>query len=331
MSMPARSLVAAVSISLLLTAAAVQADHLRNVEIGQTVPPFSLATLDGQQIDSDSLAGSVVILIVVSAEQHSSELAAAEAHQVVQNLHHDDLKLIFTTADIARGEYFRQQRDVAGVHEPLALDHDRKLYGDLGVIVLPTTVLIDRAGKLAHVISGHKSDYPHVLDAYAQHTLGLVDDEGLEKLLATTRFEHDRPSDRAARHQAAARILRERGLLQDAEVQLLSGLELDPGNADLLLDLAALQLANQQIDAAAQTVARVLEAHPEHRQAQLMHGIVLFHQGKLDEAEAVLTRILILNPDPARTHYYLGKIAEQKGDKDQALTHYREALERLLG
>ena len=39
---------------------------------------------------------------------------------------------------------------------------------------------------------------------------------------------------------------------------------------------------------------------------------------------------LVLNPDPARTHFYLGQVFELKGEKDKALKHYREALRRVL-
>ena len=70
---------------------------------------------------------------------------------------------------------------------------------------------------------------------------------------------------------------------------------------------------------------------PHHRRAKLIRGIVFFKEDQLDRAESLLTEALVLNPDPARTHYYLGLIAEKRGEPEKALEHYRQAIHRLLG
>jgi tetratricopeptide (TPR) repeat protein len=309
---------------------AVRADELRNVKPGDEVPDFSLPTLAGGNISRADLAGKAVILVFLSAQQRSSESAAATATAVYRGLHDDDLALVFVTADTAYTAYFRQHRDATNQHEPLGLDFERKLYGDLGLIVLPTTVLIDRQWKLAHVMSSYKSDYEHVLTAYARHALGLIGDEQLDRQLATESFRRDRPADRIARHRAAARVLWRSGMLADVENELRAALEIDPEHADTLLDLAALHLERGEVAEADAIVNTVLAANPDHRRGKLMHGVVLYRADKLQEAQRVLQEALLLNPDPAQTHYYLGLIYEKKGDTDKALEHYRQSLARLL-
>lgn len=316
-------------LALPLTAAA-SADELRNVQIGDEAPPFSMPTLDGSTIGSDDLKGKTIILVFLSAQQRSSENAAASAHAVFGDLHHDDLALVFVTADTAHTAYFRAERDRANVHEPLGLDFERKLYGSLGLIVLPTTIIIDRDGKLAHVISAYKSDYEHVLAVHARHTLGLIDDAQAERQLERDRFQRDRPDDRIARHRAAARLLRGNSLMLDAENELKAALEIDGAHADAQLDLASLYLDTDRIADAERIVTGVLAEQPSNRRAKLMRGVVLYHAGRLDEAEEVLKNALMLNPDPAQTHYYLGLICEKRGDASKAAQHYRQALTRLL-
>jgi tetratricopeptide (TPR) repeat protein len=309
---------------------AAQADELRNIKVGDQVPDFRLPTMAGEHIGRADLEGKAVMLVFLSAQQRSSETAAATAFAVYRALHHDDLALIFVTADTAHTAYFRQLRDTTNQHEPLGLDFERALYGQLGLIVLPTTILIDKEWKLAHVISAVKSDYEHVLMSYAQHTLGLIDDDELQTQLATESFRRDRPADRIARHRAAAQILWRSGMLADVENELRAALEIDPHHADARLDLAALHLARGQVAEAGAIVDDVLAANPYQRRGKLMYGVVLYRSDKLDEAELALREALVLNPDPAQTHYYLGLIYEKKCDTAKALEHYRESLNRLM-
>ena len=152
----------------------------------------------------------------------------------------------------------------------------------------------------------------------------------MEQELVAQTFHRDRPVDRIARHRAAAKLLRNAGLPDDAANELRLALEIDPNHADARLDLASLELAAGRVEEASQIVADVLEAAPSHRRGRVLYGIVLYHADRLGEAEVVLREALVLDPDPVHTHYYLGLIYEKKGDTARALEHYRQSLSRLL-
>ncbi len=315
---------------LLLAPLSAQADTLRNIKPGQEVPAYSLRTLDNKTVESEKLKGQVVVLVYLSAEQKSSESAALSAHTILQERRHKDVELILVTADVAKTDYFRAWRDRAEVHEPLALDLKRDLYGQLGLIVLPTTIIVDAEGRLAHVISSYKTNYEHVLDSYILHALGEIDDDELQERLHSEVFERGRPQDRIARHRAAAELLRTNGLADDAERELQTALEIEATHVGARLDLAFLYISAERLEEAEALVEAVLREQPGHRRGKLLRGVVLYHQEKLDEAEALLTEVLLLNPDPIYTHYYLGLIAEKRGDHAKAAEHYREALKRTL-
>lgn len=325
-----RALCAAVLLAPLSAGRIAGGDQLRNVETGQEVPDIALPTIGNGTVRRDDLKGKTVILVFLSARQHSSEQAAASAHAVHQGLRDDGLAVVFVTADTAQAPYFQELRRTLDLDEPLALDFERRLYGELGLIVLPTTIVIDDRWRLLHVISSYKSDYEHVLGAYARHAMGMIDEAQLEEELAARGFQRDRPADRIARHRAAAKLLRKAGLPTDAANELRLALEIDPGHADTRLDLASLDLATNRVEEASQIVTAVLEADPANRRARILNGIVLYHAGRLDEAEAVLREALVLDPDPVHTHYYLGLIYEKQGETARALKHYRESLSRLL-
>jgi tetratricopeptide (TPR) repeat protein len=306
------------------------AGELRNLKTGETVPDVALRELGGDDVSLHQHKGNVVVLVFLSAQQRSSEEASVAAHRIVEDFNAADVELLFATADAAQTAYFRVQRDKSNVHDPLLLDFERELYGELGLIVLPTTIVIDRDGRLAHVISGFKSDYRHVLESYILHAIGELTDEGLARALESESFQRNQTEDKIARHRSAAKLLRNNSLYDDAHSELKAALAIDPDHEGAILDLASLQLSRNQVDEAATLVDRVLEASPNHRRAEVLRGMVLYHQDRLEEAEQVLTRALALNPNPVPIHYYLGKIYEARDEPAKAAEHYREALDRLL-
>lgn len=306
------------------------ADGLRNVKVGETAPDFELTTLDGGTVGSAALRGRAVIMVFLSPEQRRSEAAAVAAAGVWRGMRDRDCDLVFVTAEVERAAALRRHRAKADLTQPLLLDAERSLYGDLGLIVLPTTIVIDPEWRLAHVISSYRNDYALMLEAYAEHAMGLIDDARLAERLEASPFEVDSTAQQVARHRSTAEVLRTRGLHSEAEAELRAALEIAPANVDARLDLASLLIRQGQIDDAMPIVDAVLETDPGQRRGRLLHGIVLFHAGRLDAAEAELSDVLLLNPDPVQTHYYLGRVYEAKGDAKRALEHYRQSLARAL-
>ncbi len=307
-----------------------RADELRNIKPGAPLPAYKLPTIDNAAFDSDAAKGSVVVLIYLSAEQRSSELAAADSAAVMHELAGQPVKLLHVTADVVGKPYFERFRTEHHIDAPLAFDADRTLYHQLGLIVFPTTVIAKKDGTLAHVISLRGPDYAKVLDAYIRHALGTLTDAQLADKLKATASTESSPKSLAAAHRAAARHLREKGRLDAAKEELMHAREQDPADHEVLLDLADLDLSTNALDEADRYLTDVLAAQPDHRRAKQLKGISMFRRGKFEDAEKVLLESLSLNPDPGRVHYYLGRIYENKGDTAKALQHYREALQKML-
>lgn len=314
-----------------LATVSARADELRNLKRGEPMPAYRLPTVTGELVDSESLKGSVLVMVCLSAEQRSSEMAEMDSAAVVKALGAEPVKLVHLTADVVQKPYFQRFRDERKIDTPLLLDAERTLYGRLGLIVFPTTIVVDEQGRLAHVISLHGPDYNHVLDAYIRHALGKLTDAQLEEALKARPSANGSPKSLASAHRAAARMLHEKGLNDAAVQELNKAREQDPTNPDVLLDLADIDLAMGSLEESEKLVVSVLESQPANRRAKQLKGIALFKRNNLAEAETVLLEALALNPEPARVHYYLGRIYEQKGDTPKALEHYREALGRFLG
>lgn len=306
------------------------ADELRNIKHGEPVPPCKLPAIDGSIVDTEAFKGSVVVYVCVLAEQRRSEQAETDSQQVVKELAGEPVKLVHITADAVNKAYFEKLRQDSAIQAPLLFDPDRTFYGKLGIIAFPTTIIVNREGRLDNVISLHSSHYALQLDAHIRHALGTLSDTELQQRLAPRTAESSSPRSAASAHRALARVMREKGQFNEARAELNKGLELDAANHEIMLDLAELDVSLNDLDAADAALARVLSAQPDHRRAKQIKGTCLFRRGKLDEARRVLEESLVLNPSPELSHYYLGRILEQQGDKDKALQHYREALKHFV-
>jgi peroxiredoxin len=336
---PVRNLmnrILAACLCLCCLASQAPADELRNLRRGEPMPAYRLVTSDGELVDSEAFRGKVLVMVYLAGEQRSSELAAMDARDIVNRFNDDagpdsePVTLLYITADVVRKAYFQRFRQDRGLDAPLALDADRSLYGKLGLIVFPTTLIVNREGNLAHVISLHNLDYDHVLDSNIRHVLELIDEEQLRERLKARPTAESSPRRVAAAHRALARQMREQGRLEAARDELIKSRQHDPANAEAMLDLADIDVALNRLEEAQTLVEAVLMENAGHRRAKEIKGLILYRQGNLAEAESILLDALNLNPDPARIQYYLGAIYEQQGHTAKALEHYRRALERLL-
>jgi tetratricopeptide (TPR) repeat protein len=306
------------------------ADQLRNVKPGEVLPPLDTAGLDGKPIQSTDATGKVLVLVYLSARQKQSEEAIASAHRVISNLGNPLVRLVYLSADVSEADYFRQLRDRVMAHEPFALDDGRNYYGQLGLIVFPTTIIADKEGKLRHVLASWTRDYEYQLEMYCRHTAGEFDEAELTRRLESKPAEKDDLRSRAERHRAVAGILRDKGMADAALSELEQALAVDPGYADAIVDAADILVGQGKLDDAEQRILGLLAAQPDHHGAKLILGLIQLRRERLDEAEKLLTEALAVNPDPIRAHYYLGQLYERRGDFKLAAEHYREALHRAL-
>ena len=305
-------------------------DSLHRIRVGEQLPEFSLTSLDGAALESDTYRGRTLVLVYLSAEQRNSERAAADALRVVKHYADEPLELLLVSADLGHEKYFRTLFGEAQPPAPLAFDGGHELYSKLGLIVFPSTLVVGADGTLKHVILTRRSDYPHLLDAYIGHALGRLSSEVLEQRIVAPTLSRSSPKTMAQRHREAARLLRNSELNTGAEQELLRAVELDPESTPIRIDLADLYIHLGRVDDADALLGAILAADPEHRGARLLLGILRFSTGQLDEAERILLDALVLNPDPERTHYYLGRVYEARGEQAQAIVHYRHALDRLF-
>jgi tetratricopeptide (TPR) repeat protein len=305
-------------------------DSVRRLPLQAPMPEFLFDRRNGKGLSHQDLAGRNYIMVYLSAEQRNSERAAADAARILKKYHDAPLDLILVTADVDHLDYFEAFLSEARIELPLYQDSGHDLYAKLGLMAFPTTLVVNADGILEHVLLTRRSDYSHFLDTFAAHTLGQLSDEQMSQQLVAPTMSRSSTKSQAQRHREAARLLRESEWYDGAEQELQTALQLDPDSHPIRIDLADLYMHLKRYDAAEEVLDAILTDHKEHRGALLLLGILRFETGQIEEAMTLLENALIMNPDPERTHYYLGRIHESRGDVGGAVEHYRRALDRIM-
>ena len=70
-----------------------------------------------------------------------------------------------------------------------------------------------------------------------------------------------------------------------------------------------------------------LACAPDNATAHNNIGVALFQKGKADEAIVHYRKALQINPDDVEAHINLGNTLLQKGDVEEAMTYYQKALQ----
>ncbi len=327
--MTARTAVALIAVAMAAMATAAQAMP-RNVKLGEALVPLKLTDIDGNSVDTSTWRGSPGVWLFVAADQTSSEKAARDLQAAIDDLTGADIRAVELTSDAVKIDYFKELRARYNIRIPFAIDPGREVYGRIGVIVLPTTLIIDKDGKLAAVTSGYDLAYGRTIRARLARLAGRITADEEARLLSTSQPARDEKRDRAERLCRSAEIMQRRGLRGEAIQELQKAIAADPQFSAAYLQLARLKMADGDLAEAEKLVDAVRRQDAANRQAQLELGTIRFLQGKLDDAEKLLNEALVLNPDPARTRYWLGRVFLARNQPDKAAAHFRAAVEQAI-
>ena len=117
-------------------------------------------------------------------------------------------------------------------------------------------------------------------------------------------------------------------LPDDALAAVQKAARLQPNNDSYTYVLASANVSKKQYAVGGKLFQTLLAKHPEDPVLNYAMGSLLFLEVKFDEATTYLQRSVKLQPSQTAAYYYLGLIAEEKGDNNRAALTFRDLLQR---
>ncbi|MEO0586265.1 MAG: tetratricopeptide repeat protein [Planctomycetota bacterium] len=138
---------------------------------------------------------------------------------------------------------------------------------------------------------------------------------------------------RDARHPDArlrmARASWQSGQTRRAHRLYTQQLNLNPTDAEALLELGGLLTETGKLGEARSTLQSLVELEPDHADAHAILAEIALTQGHADAADRRLRRVLKLDPDRPSAYLGLAKAALLAGNQDEAREHLKVELARI--
>jgi len=299
---------------------------------GDRVPNLAIRTIDGKQISLEEQKGKIIVLAFWKQEDDKSTKMLTDLSRISQEFQDRDVTFLAINGDKASDQ---QIRDMALAKEPSCLfasDPDLTTYSSLGILVLPTTLIVGPDGKLAFIQDLYSRNFYAQTRAYVRFLLGEITQDQLNtELDPGTSVKVSAARIKAERYVNLGRVLLDIKERAKAREALNKAVEADPSFAEPHLFLAGLCLEDKELRVAGAELEQALILCSSPREGKLLQGLTYAGQGEDGRAIAVLQELVENNPQPPPEAYYqIGKIYEKQNKTSEALAAYRMALELLL-
>lgn len=329
-------LCAAVTLAfILIFAAHGEADSFpfRSVNVGDQLPAVTIRPLRGQQDEALSkYLGKPLVLVFFGADIPTKKERSVKALTALQKmatfLEEKGIAVLVVNAQGDEPASIDQVIAASASTFPVYIDAERQAYGNLGIFVMPSLMLVAADGRVTAGM-GYSHDLGQRLRGEIEVLLGEKTRELIEEELRPEMVEKSAEAKGAQRHYHLGATMAERGQPEAAIRELTKAVELDPGLGKAHVLLGCLRLDAGLLPEAGAALARGAELEPEMAELKICAARLKAGEGALDEAIDDLNFMMLRHSRNPALHYVLGTLLEEKNDQGAALREYRKAYELL--
>jgi tetratricopeptide (TPR) repeat protein len=321
---------------LLITGTAAPTLAVSHLKLYDKAPPFNLPALlpPGKRVSLEPLDRP--LLLIFGEPYHQGTLDALTALKKVYKtvgLAEIDVPVYLILSQEPTAQQQAQLDEKERIRVDILLDKDGRAFGDYGVIVLPSVVVIDKEGKVNLALSGLPLAFSDMVEDALLFSTGRM---------SRTEYESSRSAPKSAQdEEKAAKVSRltglagqllRRGFGELALERYQEALGLDGGYLPARVGMARCYLQLNRLPEAYEQLQKVLAAEKDHLEANLLMAWVEIRRGGEEIAAAKwrLNWILTTHPNHPQANYLMGLVCEAQGEKDRALEHYKKAAQLLL-
>ena len=141
---------------------------------GKTAPDFALAGMDGQNHRLSEMRGQVVMVNFWATWCGPCREEMPPMNELYQRYKSLGFTILGVNIDDKREAGEKMARNL-GISYPVLFDAGKSVSKQYKVEAMPTTILVDRNGKVRHVHFGYKSGY---IDEYQKEVRALLAERG---------------------------------------------------------------------------------------------------------------------------------------------------------
>lgn len=305
----------------------------RSINVGEPLPAVTVKSLRGRQ--DEPLAGykgKPLLLVFFGADIPSKKERSVKALQAVAKLADflagKGVAVLAVDAQGDEGALVAEVVALAGWSLPVYLDTDKQAYGNLGIFVMPSLLLVGADGRVAAGM-GYSHDLGQRLKGEVEVMLGEKSRPQIEADLRPAMVEKSAEEKGAARHYGLGMTMLERGQPETAMAELAKALALDASLGKAHLHLGCLQLEAGKVAEAKGSLAKGVALEPEMLEGKICQARLKAAEGGVDEAIDDLGFLMLRHSRNETLRYVLGLLLEGKGDPAGAMREYRKAYELL--
>lgn len=325
-----KRLTASVIIFFIISLLNLSLAHALTVKTGDAAPDFTLNSVEDEAITLSKFRGTIVVLLYLKTAQARSLEAMKDIQDLFEHYGSRGIQVLGVTAEAGERESILNIAREYNLDFPILVDSERDVYGNYGIRVYPSTVIIDREGNVAYGIPGHSLSYKIKMDGRFRYLLGEISEEELKTVMTPKREVKDDALLKAERRYNLSLKFASSRMNDQAVMMVRQSIMAKPDFAKSHILLGFLLLEDGEADEAHDAFRKALDIEPDSKDAKTGIGSALIVKGELDRAIEILTEAASLNPHPQRTFYELGKAYQLKGDVAKSAEMYKKALEKII-
>ncbi|MHC4265887.1 MAG: hypothetical protein ACYSUK_08135 [Planctomycetota bacterium] len=307
--------------------------QLRKIKIADKMPEFSLPDPDGNLFNYKSDNQQMLAVVFLQANQKQSERAVTGVKEVIKELQGKAEPFDFIA--IIDGpnalDFYNSINNEPQNSLRILMDTEYKLWGQLGIIAAPTSLIVGKDGKVLWIKAGYGYDFAPLLRSHLSQALGIVEQDVSEESTQVETLSNTAVDMRVGRHLQMAKMLEQKGRFESAITEVTKAKELDPNSIEIILELGELYCRAGKGKEALSGVAEIkTESYIQKSRVKLIFGWANRQKGDFDAAEKFLIEATKLNPKSSRGFFELGKVYQGKGQNDKAMQSYYKALSLIF-
>ena len=202
---------------------------------------------------------------------------------------------------------------------PILIDQGFKFFQEYGVIALPSTVMVNKTGKIQFIYPSFPQAAHPLIAEQVKILMGMAVPAKKEEVIKG-------PDSKSGRFYRYALQMYKKGLAEQALSPLKKSLELDPDLAMSHNLMGIVLWERGKSDEAREAFTKAIALDNDNMAAHLNYSVLLFEQEQYDDVEKNLKSLSVAEaPFKVRLHYILGLIYRNTNRIDEAIKELEEA------